>query len=70
VTLASNKKSPFSTAILGLTKVKLSIDESSIAPAPDSSWLLKEKPSDAERGVLSLTRKEENDDVNVGDGTC
>jgi hypothetical protein len=32
--------------------------------------LLKEKPSDAERGVLSLTRKEENDDVNVGDCTC
>jgi len=49
VTLASNKKSPFSTAILGLKKVNLSIDESSIAP--DSSWLLKEKPSDAERGL-------------------
>ena len=68
MTLASNKKSPFSIAILGLKKVKLSIDESSIAPY--SSWLLKEKPSDAERGVLSLTRKEENDDVNVGDCPC
>lgn len=68
MTLASNKKSPFSTAILGLKKVNLSIDESSIAP--DSSWLLKEKPSDAERGVLSLNRKEENDDVNVGDFPC
>ena len=61
----SNKKS-LSTAMLGL-KVKLRIyetgDLSSIPP--DSSWFLKEKPPDAEHRVLSLTRKEENDDVSV-----
>jgi hypothetical protein len=58
--------------VIGLKKVKLSIDkmgdENSVAPG--SSWLLKEKPPDAEQGVLSLTKKEENDDVGVGECPC
>lgn len=70
--LVSNEKSPLSTSVIGLKKVKLSIDkmgdENSLEPG--SSWLLKEKPPDAEQGVLLLTRKEENDDVGVGECPC
>ena len=70
--LVPNEKSPLSTSVIGLKKVKLSIDEmgDENSVTPGSSLLLKEKPPDAEQGVLSLTWKEENDDVGVGECPC
>lgn len=70
--LNPNAALPCSTAELGLKKVKLGIDGigEEKSTALDSQQLLKEKPPHPEQGVLSSTRKVENDDLQVNAGDC